>query len=565
MPFVQDALTKDLYQSRSGLLVLHWGGHGALGDADSMHLFCADAIEADKRNIDLANLMSALHTTIYPHHRRQLIFVDACQTAVSERRWQNTVPRFTYSHGQFDAFHDQSAFFAASRGERAVNENRLRGGLFSRVLLETLDESQRDVWPPDVDELRGSLSERFNQLREARQTRQVPSYVRYQGRSDKDTIFTLHPAPGHTNPRSVGCQFLTQREFGRLKRILDGGPAPENLRACYLLEAAPLIEPPRHPDDLMSCVDVFRRAVDRMHLMRFLVRLAAGSEDPGTRQGLWEWIEEMADVYDMDIDGLRDLDQELHRTVLLVQVKPDLIEDGDQVTVWTYVAGDGRQAIASDVPWNRDRLAEELSRLLSGNDPRLAAGAASVEFQVQTSLLNEDFEGLVIHTEDRDQKLGSLLPVVVRPLDRLGNRAHCDRWRDKWARLTAHWEAYDPQAIGWPDQPPRAEHVCAPLTDDRPGLAGPDVTLEAVLAAGMPSALWHRENRPDPRKALGSVLRNRALQSLPEVVMSQRNGSEAPAALPDHAGRGLVLMWDDPTRVPENIQWESPTPQGAAS
>ena len=49
---------------------------------------------------------------------------------------------------------DQKVLLAASPGERAINMDALKTGLFSQVLREALDTLPTGAWPPNADTLR---------------------------------------------------------------------------------------------------------------------------------------------------------------------------------------------------------------------------------------------------------------------------------------------------------------------------------------------------------------------------------------------------------------------------
>ena len=245
------------------------------------------------------------------------------------------------------------------------------------------------------------------------------------------------------------------------------------------------------------------------------------------------------------------------------------------VTGWKYVERDGWQAINSEEPWSHERLAAEIGRHLSGfdfDDPVVPV----VEFQVPLQMINDPFEALRISVAGRDQEIGTLFPVVVRSLDRPAD-PHCRAaWQALWDDLTARGDVYDQQLISWvesaasgqqPQLPALAARACTALA--YPLLPRPyeDPVLTAVIRSGVPVALWHRTSsaRRTRRAALEEVLRARGLRSLPDVVLSQRVAARYRGAAEDHAGRDLVLLWDDPERVPAELQWHSPIAEGATA
>ena len=235
------------------------------------------------------------------------------------------------------------------------------------------------------------------------------------------------------------------------------------------------------------------------------------------------------------------------------------------VTGWKYVERDGWQAIASEEPWSLDRLATEMGRLLGRFDLNDPVGPV-VEFQVPLEMINDPLEAMRVCLAGRDQEIGTLIPVVVRSLDRLAD-PHCrTAWQALWDDLTARGDAYDQQLISWVECAPSSQQpqpselaarACTALA--YPLLPKPkeDPVLTAVIRTGTPVALWHRISsaRRTRRAALEEVLRARGLRSLPDVVLSQRVAACHPDAAVDHAGRDLVLLWDDPQRVPAELQW----------
>jgi hypothetical protein len=172
----------------------------------------------------------------------------------------------------------------------------------------------------------------------------------------------------------------------------------------------------------------------------------------------------------------------------------------------------------------------------------------------------------------RDTEIGTVCPVVVRSLDRLADPGRRECWRTSWNELNARGDAYDETAICWVDCTPMSglfdpailrARLCAALAYARAYGPQEDRVLEAALDAGTPVALWHRVSaaRKTRRADLEKVLRTRGLRDLPDVVFRQREAAHSDGA-PDHPGRDLVLLWDNPDRVPEELQWHPPIVEG---
>jgi hypothetical protein len=213
--------------------------------------------------------------------------------------------------------------------------------------------------------------------------------------------------------------------------------------------------------------------------------------------------------------------------------------------------------------------------LVDGYDPAEEDRVPPViEFLVPLAMLDDDLETLKVRIADRETEIGTVCPVVVRSLDRLADPNRRARWQAMWNELTARGDAYDEHAICWVECDPASgpfdpatlqARVCAALAYARAYGPHEDPALEAALNMGTPVALWYRVSsaRKTRRTDLEKVLRNRGLQDLPDVVFRQRDAANFDGAAPDHAGRDLILLWDSPDRVPEELEWHPPIVEGA--
>jgi hypothetical protein len=572
---VRDVFTRYLPSQRSDLLVFYWGGHGVI-EQEERRLIYADATTLDKRNLNLSSLLRSMRSSTFAGHPQQLGLVDACSNLVTELGWEGTMPNEEFSVGRTEPRRDQRVLLAASPGERAINVDGLKTGLFSQIVREALSTLPADFWPPDADGLRELANERFEQLRSERRTRQVPSHLWFRSRSGDDVlVFANGSSAKRASAAAVGGLLLTFAEYRKLKLILAGAPAPKGLRVMYREATRDVVGKvlPRRPDDLVSTVEALRNLMRPMPLFRFLVRFAAAS-DAVTQNRLWEWINAIAPRWDVDMEELHALDLELRRTYVLLRLEPDLLGGGLQVTGWTYEGSDGRQVVTTDEPWNRGRIAVEVSRLIDWFDLDQESVPPVIEFLVPLPMMDDDLEALPVRIAGRDSEIGIVCPVVMRSLDRLANPEGCDYWRARWKELTARGDAYDEDAISWVECAPTDglfdpalldNRICTALAYARPYGPHEDPVLWAALSVGAPMALWHRASSAHKtrRAALEEVLCNRGLRDLPDVVFSQRVAAKHPRAAADHAGRDLVLLWDDPDRVPAELEWHPPVLEGA--
>lgn len=180
---VRAAITTDLSATKSDLLIIYWGGHGVVDNDDARRLLYADATVEDKVNLDITELLKAFRSSKYRNHPRQLIFVDACSTLAEELGWTRSLPKETMPSGAPEPDRDQHALFAASLGQRAINDDALKTGLFSHVLREVLQSTIADGnWPPDSDVIQLMVEQKFTELNASGRTEQIPSYVMYRSR-----------------------------------------------------------------------------------------------------------------------------------------------------------------------------------------------------------------------------------------------------------------------------------------------------------------------------------------------------------------------------------------------
>lgn len=269
---------------------------------------------------------------------------------------------------------------------------------------------------------------------------------------------------------------------------------------------------------------------------------------------------------------------------LVIECRPDGAEaDRFLVTAWLQIAGERA------IPLRREDeprpiallpdLIEELlardSRVVTRDTPEL-----TIELILPRSLLNLPFDQFRITIAGLERRLGIEYAVVLRSLERLRHRALRHNWRRAWDRLrqdpasaTVCWVArpreYDSERL----YTMVSEHPSVGLAMPFPPWGdGPETVDELWVAvhAGAPIVLWCRDGR-DPERFAEEVrdLLGDGLLSLPRRVRDLRRkavldgagtgtgiepggeGHVAPAALGDHLGLRLALLFDDPDRLPE--------------
>lgn len=561
---VDDALRRVADGGHSDLLVLYWGGHGVLDDLESCRLFYADAKRDHKHNLDLGALLRSMRSTKFAAHPDQLVFVDACLVPAQNRRWAMSLPTDSFPVGALEPHRRQHVLFATSPGEPAVNDTERGTGLFSLALRQALDALPEGVWPPDGAVLRDAVHDRFRRWHAEGRTDQVPSHFWYRSRErDERLVFTSVPDDPRATAAASGHLLLSDAAAAELRDLLDSVMAPDDMAALYRDATRNVVGMPRCPDTLGGTVEVLRGAVVAEPLFEFLVRLAAGPDEVA-RGRLWQWIGRHAEECSVDLRPLEDVHHRLRRTTILLRLEPDLLGVGLDVTLWSYSGGDGWQLKSTVDSWGWDRVAAELGALL-GEIVAVQGLTPVVEFRMPVDALEHPVEQLRVDLSAGVHELGALCPVVVRPL----GRDPTPSWRRKWRELLREGGARRPGAVDYLPAPevPRVDTrrledlLCAGLVQGAG--APPDVlvaALEAVLGTGVPAVLWHRaaDVRTADPTPLDRVLRDRPLRALPDVVHQQRLAARHPGAPADHPGHDVVLLWDDPTRVPPRITWQPP-------
>ena len=138
-------------------------------------------------------------------------------------------------------------------------------------------------------------------------------------------VFATRRHAGSVRAAAIGGQLLTSNEYRKLKMILDGAPAPRHLSALYRQAIRDIMSQDQlHRPDLISMVDALRNPLSPVPLFRFLVHFAADS-DLATQNRLWEWINEVAPLWNVDVDELLAVDAALRRTFILLRLIPDLL------------------------------------------------------------------------------------------------------------------------------------------------------------------------------------------------------------------------------------------------
>jgi hypothetical protein len=325
-------------------------------------------------------------------------------------------------------------------------------------------------------------------------------------------------------------------------------------------------------------------------LLAFVERLARQVEDAGVRTQLQQWVDTASGDLGIEPALYRRLQREAteqvpggdERPYLLVQLKPSALnhEVDEPERLQLYVQAwlvDERGEL--DLRFNQDEVST-----IEGGTVEAVGSALDQWLERVTDLIPEAMSRLVfefflprellcypvdqwsIVADDQigmEIKLGEQFPVVVREVDRLGNRKARHHWRRKWEHAQAFGSCPGCGAMHWVDDTQvldrkrfylellHAEHrTCVGLPYLPPDAPERRDLLLVTLSAGIPIALWLRRRIEDMgqlRRDVDAELTRAGLTRLPEFVLRQRveAGSED-----HHAGSHLALLWDNPDRLP---------------
>lgn len=196
-------------------------------------------------------------------------------------------------------------------------------------------------------------------------------------------------------------------------------------------------------------------------------------------------------------------------------------------------------------------------------DAPLPFGRLRIEFLLPTELLNLPVEGWSkeIDPFDGPVPLYRYHPVMVRSLERIRDRRRLAEWRRRWHSLHN-----DPRAAEWlasrgpghmlEEEITRDERIVTMVLSEPPP-GGPDGAAREIriaLRTGIPIVIWHRSLPPSPPflQLIEELVAGGGMAELPDRASKLRITASM-ADDENEVGRGLVLLWDDPFRMPGGL------------
>ncbi|MFD0249814.1 hypothetical protein ACFVGX_02780 [Streptomyces sp. NPDC127113] len=569
---VERLLFKELPTCDGDLLWIYWAGHGYLDDSHQLLLPYADATREWTHHLNIEAALRWWKGSGVQAGRfgRQIAIGDACRVDGRLAR-QLSFGTTDYGARRPDSDRLQFTLYACRVGELAQNLPDSGAGQFTDVLLRRLQATSPlaivDALVPIVRTVQADLLE----LQADGLAWQQPEFVVHRDW----TGCTVRGNSGRLNssqPESVtapGAAVLDQRGWDELAPLLRLPCLPSHTYDAY-----------RWAFEISGCAHPVRRGLPAADLalithdldarqgrcglplvLPFMRYLAAHSTDDAWVRQVLLWLESARARL-----SAPPVPAPPHAVPAQVGLHMWFEEDGERegafwVRTWLYHDGGFETLWESDRPLHPSAARLALTGLLTETREY---DVRRIEFHVPLELLAEPFESwqLPIGRRARPVELGRAYEVLVRcPQERDGLAGTL--WRRKWQWFKAHGGT-DPQAVrelrdemvsldlGASLQ--AAESPVCVLAD----VAGPQLTetLEAVLDAGIPIAVWHR-NGGEPGRVAAMLDEQRDngelhLPRLPFLVWQSRI-PDRPDTTP--VGRastaGLALLWDDPERVPE--------------
>jgi NTP-dependent ternary conflict system VMAP-like protein/trypsin-like peptidase len=313
--------------------------------------------------------------------------------------------------------------------------------------------------------------------------------------------------------------------------------------------------------------DTMPRSYGLHPLLRFVMDIARQVEE-GAARPLYRWVERVAHRRDesehyrtLMAVPMRATDDGRARAVTVKIVPTSLDPNRYQITVWREeVTGGWITDYAETASYPVDGLGAALSALVR-SALRNLRGRATVEFVVPPELYGYDFASIEVGRS----RLGRMKAVVLRDLERHEDSETWDAWRARWRKLqtggaateTPHCtDGYDSDEF---DLLVRGKPDVATLLLPAPPVREDEDLLGVAIYAGVPAAVWPRSDCADHAAVGGPISEPCAGQafqdrfererqwrdtSLPALVLELRVARDAGC-------RDVVLLWDDPDRIPE--------------
>ena len=212
-----------------------------------------------------------------------------------------------------------------------------------------------------------------------------------------------------------------------------------------------------------------------------------------------------------------------------------------------------------------DEIPQLLKDLIENNCDKYYLKNLLIELFLPLNLLHYAVDGWVLDEDyGFSTPIGHDYRVVVRSSERLTIRYKRRRefWENKWEALRQLKQSSACSAflLGNEDKLPnliselKSPKVIGLKLAKAPVKLGEGSILAAILSTAIPAALWLRQNLPelDCQSEIDQIL-DCCIHDLPESVKRKRLCADSETDT--HIGHHLSLLWEDPYRLPPNIEY----------
>ncbi|MFI8516910.1 caspase family protein [Streptomyces sp. NPDC085481] len=275
---IRQVFREELRELPGDWLWVYWAGHGLIMGENKWGLLYPESRANDLDAVDAENLLSLLNTAHLPARRvrRATVIIDACRSALPPRMHVHARrPEPIAEESLTDVERKVFLMRAAQLGSVAKNPG--GAGLFTSNLLGVLEEHGRADAPIDLDAAWLALRARFEELRDAGDTPQLPTLYARNWDEKEDHLDLV---PRETGERRRGRRLLARA----VRTVLDGGTVSA-ARIAQGLEEQLGTEPPAG-EDAEGLADW---ALTSAHGPATLLHLLA--EAAPAAMGAYEWQE----------------------------------------------------------------------------------------------------------------------------------------------------------------------------------------------------------------------------------------------------------------------------------
>jgi len=480
------------------------------------------------------------------------------------------------------------SLIAACRGfEQAFVEKREEHSVFTKALLTGLSQNKAD------ENGRISFGEIFTFI-----------YNELQGKQEvislgggRSIVVMEYQSPIYPKTPSDS---VTQSEIESLLDILQHDDISQSIKQAYN-ECLPKPWLGIVATDYREILETLNKEIPRREgkippLFDFISRLTASEKIPQiVLEKLRTWISGASQKYGINLTPLNFCSPSPARPYLLIRLKPSKNQTGQFFVKAWFILDDRADAGYSrfkpldseehhEDPYTLAQIPKLLDYFLCQTLEKLAATESKpvIEFFLPQDCLGAEVDVWeVLDVVNQPIRVGTEYQVVVRSYERLLPRYRkqaMNSWRQKWSKAKQlkpplPQELFEllSKADGYNWSSLRASLVdkvglkltCPPISalSSSPGASGSQSDLiSALLSTAIPIAIWPRciVSEPTLADTIESLLNEGPLLELPEFVRKKRLEA-VQKQIQDHLGQHLVLLWEDPDRLPpdeENFEFQ---------